>query len=206
MQSIYEKFDHWLPGVSGIAVFWAIVALAVLVLGSFGLVRRRRLRAESSNKSIARQIRKLSVEALSHVMINDGIEGNVYIDYLCLNAAGIAVVDIKDYRGLLFGGTNTDQWTQVVDHRSFRFDNPLYQNRDRVRALEALVDDVPVFGCVVFTNAGTFPKDRPDGIYLQEHLADALRAGVKKGEVPEKFKDAWQKLKVILVPTTRQSI
>lgn len=200
MTSIYNSFANLIPGVPGAVLFWLLtIILFGVVVFAF---RFNSQQVEPSTRGVSRAIKKLGVETVSDVMIHDDIEGAIHIEHLCLTPAGIAVVDIKDYRGYLFGGANTDQWTQVIDNRSYRFENPLHRNKDRVRAIEALVNDIPIFGRVVFTNAGTFPKDKPEGVIMQENLYSGLGMVSKQSEVPQLYQNEWEQLKRRLQPSS----
>lgn len=152
---------------------WVLGAILLLVLlaGALWYYRSRHRRR------LTRTMRRLGPKALRDVMIPDPVEGHVHADFLVLSAAGILVVDVKDYRGMLFGGENTDVWTQVVDGRSYKFDNPLYRNRAREAAVRALAPGAEVRSIVVFTDAGHFPRQRPNGVHmlcgLDQELAPA---------------------------------
>ena len=192
MESLYNAFAGVIPGVPGWLLFWLVAVLAIaLIVFSFKMTTHN---TDPSTRGVSKAIKKLGTETVSDVVFADEIEGPIHIEHLCLTPTGIAVVDIKDYRGYLFGGANTDQWTQVIDNRSYRFENPLYHNKDRVRAIEALVDDeVPIFGCVVFTNAGSFPKDKPEGVVMQDNLQEGLGL-TKAADIPSRYHSEWENL------------
>lgn len=171
--------DPWL-WAAGAAV---VVVVLAGVLWHYRTRQRRRLR---------RSLRALGPQVLRDVMIPDSVEGHVHADYLVLSPAGILVVDIKDYRGMLFGGENTDIWTQVVDGRSYKFENPLYRNRVREAAVRALVPGAEVRSVVVFTDAGHFPRKRPAGVCMLSSLGEEL--GSSEGAVPARLQSVWNEL------------
>lgn len=167
---------------------WAWVSGVVLALGMLGLgLRYRRTRQK---RRLRRAVRALGPNVMADVLVPDSVEGQVHIDFLVLNANGILVIDVKDYRGMLFGGQNTDIWTQVVDGRSYKFENPLYRNRAREAAVRALVPGAHVQGVVVFTDAGRFPRQRPAGVYMLAGLVEELAAA----PVPPKLQASWAHL------------
>ncbi len=192
MESIYQSFNHIVPGVSGQTLFWVFTAILVFLVV---LAFVKTSSGAGKSKGVIKTLQRISADSISNVVIRDEVDGYIPIDYLCLTASGICVVDIKDYRGLLFGGATTDQWTQVIDNRSYKFDNPLYQNKARVHAIKIMLnEEIPVFGCVVFTNAGKFPKDKPEGVHMQDALEQELQLE-DQSQVPEKYKSVWAKLK-----------
>jgi len=169
---------------------WLAAVLAALAVG--GAVARWRRAAPQ--RTLKRTIRRLGPRVLSDVTLPDVVEGSVHLDYLVLTTRDILVVDVKDYRGMLFGGETTDTWTQVVDGRSFKFDNPLRENQMRVQAAQALAGDVPVQGMVVFTPAGEFPRQRPPGVYMLESLLAERDPAPLHTPVPKPLQEAWQRV------------
>lgn len=167
---------------------WAAGVVLVVIVSAVGYRSYRNRHA----RRLRRTIRGLGSQVLSNVLIPDSVEGQVHVDYLVLSAGGILVIDIKDYRGMLFGGENTDVWTQVVDGRSYKFDNPLHRNRAREAAVRALAPGETVRGIVVFTDAGHFPRQRPPGVYMLASLTDELALG--NAAVPAALQGSWDQI------------
>ncbi len=156
-----------------------------------------------ASKAIAKKLVNSVSDTISAVSLHDEAEGEFHYDHICLTTTGIVVVDVKDFKGLLFGGANTDQWTQVIGSRSYKFENPLYHNREKVQTIRSLIDDeIPVFGCVVFTEAGSFPKDQPEGVYTHEKFEQDFEYADQAKSVPSKFEEVWQLVKSGVSPIT----
>jgi len=195
MESVYQPLDGLIPGVSGAVLFWLSLAILLVVIGLVFKFKNSNSPA-GSVKHINKSLKKLGSDLLSSVSVSDEVEGEFHFDHLCLTTSGIVVVDVKDFRGLLFGGANTDQWTQLIDSKSYKFDNPLYHNREKVQIIKSLVDEeIPVHGCVVFTEAGSFPKDQPDGVFTQNGLEDDFKYHEQSGQINPKYDNVWQNLK-----------
>lgn len=154
---------------SGFGPLFLAVAVAVVLLAVFLIWRMLRRR---SGPGIERVMRSLAKEWLHDVMIPDGVGGRVHLDYLLLTAAGLVAVEVRDYRGTIFAGERTDHWTQVLDNRSYRFENPLYLNQTQVLAVKGLAGKAPVYGCVVFTRAAAFPKGMPANVVYLDQLGE----------------------------------
>lgn len=171
---------------------WLWLAGAAAALGlTVAVVRWRR---SAPRRRLRRTIRRLGPRVLSDVTLPDVVEGRVHVDYLVLTTRDVLVVDVKDYRGMLFGGESTDRWTQVVDGRSFPFDNPLRENQARVQAVQALAGDVPVRGMVVFSDAGEFPRQRPPGVYMLASLLSERDPAPLHTPVPRPLQDGWRQI------------
>ena len=164
---------------------------AVLLVG----VRYRR--KTLWKRRIAKALKSISRECLRDLVVPDGVGGYIHVDYVLLTPHALLVIDVRNYQGALFGAPRLKQWTQVANGGSHKFDNPLDQNALRVQSIKVLVPDVPVTGRVVFTEAGYFPKDMPQGVSMLGALKDDLAAVTGPGEVPEKLLGAWGALKEI---------
>jgi len=170
-------FEAWL-----FVVICVVLALAFAWLIWNGLRNRGRLQ---------RVLRKLGCEFRHDHVIPDGVGGQIHLDYLLLTAKGLVVLDVKNYRGILFGAEHIPVWTQMVRGGSYKFTNPLPQNALRVQAVKLLVADVPVRGRVVFTQEGHFTKGWPAGVSLLESLQQDLGLTVPPDTVPAAYRDAW---------------
>ena len=168
------------------AVLAALAAAAVL----FTVLWRRR----AQRHQVQRVLRRLGGVCARDLIIPDGLGGSLQLDYLVLLHGGVLVLDVKNYRGALFGADNAPLWTQVVKSRSYKFDNPLPHNRLRAQTVGLLLPEVPVRACVVFTPDGQFPRGMPAGVSMLATLAGDLGAFAAAGAVPQSYRDAWERL------------
>jgi hypothetical protein len=181
---------------SGHGQSWLVAAgcaLLVLLAALAFLVWRRR---SGNEKKISRAMSRIGEAVLHKIVIPDGMDSIIYLDYLLLTPHGLLVIDVMDYKGLLFGGERTDTWTQIVGKHSYKFENPLYQNEARVASVRALLPKIPVRGCVVFTNDGRFPRTRPANVYMLDALNEELKGSLGKTAIPPDLRDAWERLKM----------
>jgi uncharacterized protein YjiS (DUF1127 family) len=164
----------------------AIAGIAALIFllrtSLFNWREERRLR---------RAIRRLGARALHDIRLNDGMGGQVTIDYILLAADRILVVGVKRFSGLIFGGAQTDQWTQVINRCSYKFPNPDDYLQRQVEAVRLLVPGTAVTGVHLFTHGATFPKGKPDNVLLSREIrqrAPRLR------KLPGALRQAWEQL------------
>ena len=155
-----ESYPQWLA-------IGAAVALTVVITAWFVWSSR------SKQGQIRRTLKRLGGIYLKDVLVPDGIGGEIQIDYLLRLPDRILVIDLKEMRGVLFGAENIDEWTQIVERRSYRFPNPLHDNRFRCQAVADLVKPNKVAGHVVLTEASEFPRGLPEGVST---LTSAARA------------------------------
>lgn len=192
-----------LPGAPSVLRLAWVAGLAVgLGVLAGGLVWRART---AERRRIRRTVRRLSQEGLRDVVIPDGIGGVLQVDRLLLTHRGVLALDLRHYEGTLFGAERIDYWTQITKGGSYRFPNPLYENRLRVQAVCALLPGVPVQGRVVFTGEGWFANEPPAGVSRLETLAQdlGLAAG---GEVAPACRAAWEAFKQGLPATDDRGV
>ena len=65
----------------------------------------------------------------------------------------MAVFEVKDYSGWLFGNGRQQQWTQVLNYgkEKHRFYNPILQNSQHISHLKKYLQrNIPIFSIIVF--------------------------------------------------------
>ena len=134
-----------------------------------------RLSGWIGERRVSAKLKRLFPAVRHDLILPDGRGGLTQLDHLALTPAGLLVVETKTYSGIILGQANESTWTQVIGRRRHSFHNPLRQNYAHVRALEALVPDIPIEGQVVFAGSARFPKGLPEGVCRPSELADELR-------------------------------
>ena len=96
--------------------------------------------------------------------------GLVRIDHAVLTAGGILCIRTVHFNGIVFGGENDPQWTNVDGPERRRFLNPVIQNEGRTRALQQVVPNVPVANVVVCTGKVEFTTPPPANVIRVSEL------------------------------------
>lgn len=154
-----------------------------IVIGRIGTLR------------IRRALEARSPDVLHDFILPGAYGGLTKIDHAILTAGGILCIQTKHYSGIVFGGEEEPQWTNVDGTVRRRFLNPLIQNEGRTRALQNVLPDVPVANVVVFTGTVEFPTPPPKNVIRVRDL-DSFIAKFVFG--PSKVKDwdaAWLTVK-----------
>lgn len=182
-----------------------LLAVAVLALAGAGWYFHRQRQTTRHERHVEKVINSLGVTALHNVVLPDGIDGLSFIDYLLLTPKGIVVLTIKHREGLLFGGTAVDQWTQIVNRKTLKFNNPLYAQPQQRQAVEWNSEDITTYGWVVFSNAGQFQKGIPEGCCMIDDLPEKI-APLLEGhtEISKPLRKAWEKLQDLSVTQRAQ--
>jgi len=144
---------------TGIGLFIIAIAAALLLTLVFraSATHVSRIVAEKIGK---RRIHKIlnarSADLLEDFILPGAYGGLTHIDHAILTSGGILCIQTKHYNGIVFGGADEPQWTNVDGVHRRKFLNPLIQNEGRAKALQKVVPNVPVANLVVFTGAIQF--------------------------------------------------
>jgi hypothetical protein len=177
------------------------IAVLILLLGVvLGYRRWRRIRAERERM---RTIESIGYDMIRDVLLPDGNEGQIHIDFLLLTASGFLVLDLRDVPGVIFGGEQMDEWAVMNGSVRSTFQNPLGQLYDRLAVVRQFAGKVPVEGRIVFTARGSFPKGRPRRVVpfesLREEFPDADRA--QEPSPAAAWAEEWARLRESATPS-----
>ena len=170
-------------------------ALVAILAAGWAWRRRREWLLRLEGARTRRKLRRLGREYMEGVVVSDGLDSSVTVDFLVLLPGGLLVVDLKDYPGVLFAGERIDQWTQTVGRRSYKFPNPIPPNQFKVQAVSDRVSEVPVHGRIVFTRRGRFATAMPWGVSTVDSLAEDVADLRAEAEVPGTYYAAWLRLR-----------
>ena len=207
--------------MGSIRIETAFYVLEGLVAASFiGIIYYvwKQIRKNKHQRHAHKVVDALGVKYLRDVALPDGIDGLVFMDYLLLVPGGFVVVDTQHIAGHLFGGETVDQWSQVINNKTYKFTNPLYANQSACQAvqwnlqhnaeMESLPADIPwqIQGWVTFSSAGNFPKGIPAQVSMIDELKDKLSPllndeGADSAAVDEDLQHAWNVLQKISTAT-----
>lgn len=182
-----------------------LALVAVVLIAGVAWYGWDRFRKTRHQRHIHKVIESLGVDYRRDIVLPDGVEGLAFIDYLLLVPDGVVVLDVQHVEGHLFGGEAVDQWSQVVNNRTYKFSNPLYANQTKCQTVLWNVEQMrangtvsdpqhnrrvsdktlhwDVHGWVAFSNAGNFPKGIPAKVSLIDDLPRDLASLIQGKEV-----------------------
>lgn len=92
-------------------------------------------------KRVAHILKKLPEDRYK-VINNLLIQNNGYttqIDHIVVSVYGIFVIETKTYQGWIYGGENSDYWTQNIYGNKYQLRNPIHQNYGHIKALKPVI-------------------------------------------------------------------
>jgi Nuclease-related domain len=171
----------------------------VLLLLVWRWYRRHRVRA-----GLLATVTGGAYEYLCDILVPDGQGGSLHIDFLLLTTRGCVVLDMRNIAGNIFGGDQMTAWT--VMHRALRytFANPQTGLYDRIAAVRAVVEEMPVEGRVVFSPRGRFPKGLPRFTLMLGSLPSEYPAAerMRSGALSDSWRTDWERLRAACTPSS----
>jgi hypothetical protein len=186
-----DLFPTWIQNLTPdeLRLLLGLLALAALLTLSYLL--RKPLSYWRETRQITRAAKRMGVRLLRDITLPDGMGGDVRIDFLALSIDAILVIDVKRYDGMIFGSTQTDEWTQTLNSRSYKFPNPDTYLAKQVTAVRGIVPKTPVRGLHLFTDSAAFPWDKPPNVLQSKDLGSSGTRRPRMKEIPRELRTAW---------------
>lgn len=141
--------------------FLALIAVIILAILLFRLLPSK---GKVGEKRLASILKKLPED--SYKVINDLLlSSNGYstqIDHVVISLYGIFVIETKFYQGWIYGGENSEYWTQNIYGNKYQLRNPIHHNQGHIRTLRFLLKDygnIPYISIVAFSRQASLGID-----------------------------------------------
>jgi hypothetical protein len=181
----FSDIPRWAVPAIGAAIGAALLAWAVVVW------RKRRALQLMENT-----IDSIAYDVLRNVLIPNGMDGQMTLQYLLLTERGLIVLDLLERPGAIFGGDQMVDWTSIGKKRRYTFRNPQHLLYDRLAAVKLLAGNTPVDGRVVFTARSTFPKGKSTYVLgFDELTSEFAVVDRNRGNVVAAFANVWNNVK-----------
>ena len=161
MQAAADSSTEAVTGLSNVGPAMFVIAIAgALLLTLFFRASATRVAnlvtAKIGKRRIRRGLVQKSRDVLEDFILPGAYGGLTKIDHAILTSGGIICIQTKHYNGIVFGGPEEPQWTNVDGVQRRKFLNPMIQNEGRTKALQKVVPKVPVANLIVFTGSVQF--------------------------------------------------
>ncbi len=183
-QSVTHYFDQYL---SFIVLIVTVVLAIILFLG------RNKIRYVWLNIKTRYHLNRLGIKQITNFRCPDGLGGYFIIDRLLMLPDGIGLVMFKQYPGSIFCADNIEEWSQILDGKSYHFKNPLVDLDYQVNAVSACIPGVPVNGFIFFDHQADFPKGHPERVIQLDTIPQSL-LWEKNTEAQKSVVSAWDSL------------
>ena len=166
------EFQTGITSVGPVKFLFTLAAalLLTLIFRSTATHLARYVTAKIGQMRIRTALAKRSPDVLHDFILPGAYGGLAKLDHAILTAGGILCIQSKHYNGVVFGGEDEAQWTNVDGVNRKRFLNPIIQNEGRARALRKVVPDVPVANLIIFTGSVEFTSPPPKNVIHVDDL------------------------------------
>lgn len=123
-----------------------ILLIIAFVAVFVALLRLLPSKGEMGEKRVAGILSRLPRD--KYLIINDLLVRHAnghtsQIDHVVVSEYGIFLIETKNYTGWIYGGVNSEYWTQNIYGKKYQMYNPIQQNQGHVRALRRILKDLP---------------------------------------------------------------
>ncbi len=140
-----------------------ISILAVVALFVLAIIWRRSKgkRGEKQVAALLSLLPKKEYKVINDLLLQSG-GYSTQIDHVVVSIYGIFVIETKYYKGWIYGGENSEYWTQNIHGHKNQLRNPLWQNQGHIKAITRLLEDpgmIPIYNIVAFSSQATLKLD-----------------------------------------------
>jgi hypothetical protein len=178
-------------------VAYVIVALAVVLIL---FINYRRLKVRFGEWRLQRCLNQIGCEQIRDLVCPDGLDGHYNIDRLALVNDSILLIAYKPYVGNIYCAERIAEWTQVIEQKSFKFENPLFEMENQLIALKQITGKTKLQGFLFFSHSATFPKGHPESVLQPDTLPERF-LGTQIDSVGSDVRVAWERLKTMQTDT-----
>lgn len=137
-----------------------IICIPIIIL----LLRLLPSKGKVGEMRVASILKKFPVDR--YKIINDLLltsnSNSTQIDHIVISIYGVFVIETKFYQGWIYGGENSEYWTQNIYGNKYQLRNPIHQNQGHIRALKFILKDygnIPFISIVAFSRQARLGVD-----------------------------------------------
>ncbi|MDG1928263.1 MAG: nuclease-related domain-containing protein [Nitrospinaceae bacterium] len=157
----------------GIKIFVSLIIFITLIVMFTRQSNERTNNDPQGVKNVLSQLES-DYEVLTNVMV-PGDRGMFDLGYVVVSPYGVFVITVKQTIGKIFGRKGDREWEVKSGGSRDFIENPLWENRKHVNALEKLIGPAPFISIVVF----------PRGNLKGEFGANVIRLGELKNFIAQ---------------------
>ncbi len=138
-----------------IIAFLAIIAAAIIWRATKGK------RGEKHVSVLLSLLPKSKYKIINNLLLQSGGH-STQIDHVVVSIYGLFVIETKYYQGWIYGGENSEFWTQNIYGHKYELRNPLRQNQGHIKAIQRLLGNdgtIPIHSIVAFSRQSTIKVD-----------------------------------------------
>lgn len=179
------------------------VALTLIALITILAINWRKMRARWLEWHTRRGLDKIGIKQIKNAVCADGLDGEFEINRLVMLHDSILVIAFRPYPGNIYCAESIPEWTQVLDQKSYKFKNPLFELENQITAIQNYLPGVTLRGTLIFGYSANFPKGHPEKVMRLDDIPDSLLRANSPEPQPEVLK-GWDLL--LRLPLRREHL
>jgi len=169
-----------------------VITLLALIIIVFINATKLRFAIMSWRKH--RLLNSIGIQQKRNLIYSDKLDGNFKVDRLILLKDSILLISLKQYSGNIYCSEKISEWTQVIDKKSYKFHNPLFELENQITALQMIVPGITIKGVLFFDQTATFPKGHPANVLQQGNIPEDFLIQFEASDVAYPVLRAWETL------------
>lgn len=159
-------------------LFVVVLVSLVFVIGRYAVRIKGALGEWALHKVLSKEL-PASYQHYRNLVIPTATGDFTEVDHLVLSPFGIFVIEVKNYRGWIFGGEKQPKWTAQRFRSKHQFMNPLHQNYKHTQAVKQLLgltgkDGDSVHSIVAFSLRAEFKFQIPANVKYTDLVGDYI--------------------------------
>lgn len=178
---ILIAFSSLYPILNNLAYYLAIAACC-LFLWITKTARGKGWYGEFKVKCVLKRTKPGERYVINNLMLLSKDGRSSQIDHILINKNGVFVIETKNYSGRIYGKTDDQEWTQVLNYgkSKHKLYNPIKQNATHVRTVQEVIGtSAPVISAVVFVK-GNINFIKSPNVYRLRELKHLLKSYFSK--------------------------
>ena len=151
-------------------------------------------KGEMGEKIVAKRLKRLPKD--KYRVINDLLlQNNGYssqIDHVVVSEYGVFVIETKNYQGDIYGGANSEMWTQNIYGNKSQFRNPIWQNKGHITAIRNVLGNptrIPFENIVLFADGSNLKLDKSLPVYNWRKVIPIIKGFTDVERIPTDVAD-----------------
>lgn len=170
------------------------VVITVLAITVIAIINAKKLRLVVMSWRKRRLLNAIGIKQKHNLIYSDELDGSFKVDRLILLKDSILLISLKQYAGNIYCAEKISEWTQVVDKKSFKFHNPLFELENQITALQTIIPGITIKGALFFDHTAKFPKGHPSSVLHQGNIPEYFLSRSEVVDVAYPVLKAWETL------------
>lgn len=186
----------------------AIILAVIVLIISIWLRRSKGRIGEHRVAHILSKLPKDRYRVINNLLLRTSSGSTTQIDHVVISQYGIFVIETKFYKGWIYGGENSEFWTQNIYGNKYTLRNPILQNAGHVRALRQLLKDygdIPFIPIVAFSRQATLGVSSGTPVIYGNQIRKVIGQFKEKRIAPDALTGIYNKLIESNIPDSKES-